>query len=337
MKERFDVRAWLVWLVAASVATLVARNPLYTIIILLVARVVYAACRLPGQGVQLVLWRIGLIIVLFSTLFNALMVHVGETVLFRLPSGLWLVGGPVTLEAAVYGAINGLILVALLAVFLTFNSVVTVAELVRLTPRALHNLGVVVLIAMTYIPETRQQWQRIQEAQAVRGHQLRGVRDWQPILIPLLIGSLERAMNLAETMVARGYGATAGTERGLLSQLLLLAALVLALGGWALSFWFLWPGRLLLLAGAAVAILLYWQLGRSVMHTQYRPSPWRWRDSLLVAVGLLSLMLVVVPLPFVDRTTLFYSPYPALSLPAFDPVIGLGLSLLAAPALLVEV
>ena len=48
-------------------------------------------------------------------------------------------------------------------------------------------------MAITYVPETARHFQRIREAQAIRGHRLRGLRDWRPIVIPLLVGGLERA------------------------------------------------------------------------------------------------------------------------------------------------
>jgi len=35
----------------------------------------------------------------------------------------------------------------------------------------------------------------------------------------------------------------------------------------------------------------------------------------------------------VDRGTLYYAPYPRLTLPAFDPLIGLGLLGLLVPAI----
>ena len=39
-----------------------------------------------------------------------------------------------------------------------------------------------------------------------------------------------------------------------------------------------------------------------------------------------------MPLPLVDRATLHYSPYPGITLPTFDPLIGLGLLGLLMPA-----
>lgn len=332
MDARFDARAWVAWVLAAAVVAMVARNPLYTIIVLLASQVVAATCA-TIDGWDLPLWRIGAVVVLLSTLFNALFVPVGATVLFRLPAGWPLVGGPVTLEAAVYGAETGLILLALLAIFLAFNRIVPVSELVRLTPRAFHDLGVVVLIAITYVPETARHLQRIREAQAVRGHRLQGVRDWQPIVIPLLIGGLERAMNLAEAMVARGYGATAGRRQSTPVLAGIALGLLLVFGGWVLALWQGWPGWVLLASGIVVLALLIWRSGREVVYTRYRPRPWRNTDSVLLLVALLPLLLIALPWPFVDRATLTFSPYPQVGLPSFDPILGIVFALFAIPAI----
>ncbi|MCZ7668356.1 MAG: energy-coupling factor transporter transmembrane protein EcfT [Chloroflexi bacterium] len=153
-------------------------------------------------------------------------------------------------------------LFTLLLVFIAFNNIVPGSDLVHLTPRAFHDLGLVVLIALTYVPETSRHWQKIKDAQAIRGHQIRGWRDWRPILIPLLVGGMERAMALAEAMVSRGYGATTQTSQPLLAQGLLLLGLGAAFAGWLLSFWFGWPGWVLMGSGVMVLLLLIWAPGR---------------------------------------------------------------------------
>lgn len=235
-----DARAWILWLAAAVIITMLAGSPFYTLLILLAARVVGVVCGQNEAGLSLPLARIGVIILTVTAVFNALMVHIGQTVLFRLPPGWLWIGGPITMEAVVYGLGNGLILLALLVIFTTLNNVLSTAELVRLTPPALRDLGVVLLIALTYLPETTRQLRRIREAQAIRGHQIRGWRDWRPVLIPLLIGGLERAMGVAEAMVSRGYGATADAHQPLAHQLALVIGLLAAFAGWVLSFWLGW-------------------------------------------------------------------------------------------------
>lgn len=328
-EQRRDPRAWVVWTAAAAILVMVARNPLYTIILLLAVSLVKVVHGDEDRGLNLPLWRIGLVVIILSTLFNALFVHVGATVLFRLPASWPLVGGPVTLEGAVYGANNGIVLLALLAVFLAFNSIVPVRELVRLTPRAFNDLGVVVLVAMTYVPETRRHLQQIQEAQAIRGHRLRGLRDWQPIVIPLLVGGLERAVNLAEAMVARGYGATADRQQPVWVRAGMVLGLVAALGGWLIAVW-ISPAGWLLLASAVVFVLtLAWRSGRAVQRTHYQRRPWRWPDTVLLLAALLPGLGLAA-----SSSSLSYAPYPALGLPPFDPLVGAALATLALPAFL---
>ncbi len=333
-KTRIDARAWLIWTAATAVLTMLTRNPFYIVIILLAVRLVALNWEQDEAAFKLPLLRLLLVILLFSTLFNMLFAHVGQVVLVTLPYGWPLIGGPLTLEAAVYGAVNGLMLFTLLLVFIAFNNIVPGSDLVHLTPRAFHDLGLVVLIALTYVPETSRHWQKIKDAQAIRGHQIRGWRDWRPILIPLLVGGMERAMALAEAMVSRGYGATTQTSQPLLAQGLLLLGLGAAFAGWLLSFWFGWPGWVLMGSGVMVLLLLIWALGEKVSWRHYGLRVWGWRETLVVVTAVLPLLLFLLPLPFIDRSSLYYSPYPQLHLPPFNLLLGLALALLAAPGML---
>ena len=328
----FDPRAWVVWLLAGGLLALSTRNPLYLLLLLIISRVVHGACAVPGAAaLRLPFWRLAGAILLFSTLFNLLTAHVGETELAALPDGWWLIGGPLTLEAAVYGFITGLSLITLLALFLAFNAIVPTTELAGLTPAALFELGLVLLVAITYVPETARQFQRIREAQAIRGHRLRGLRDWRPIAIPLLVGGLERALNLAETMVARGYGATEQVGIPQRTRLLLLLGLALALGGALRLSWGATDGWALIAAGVVAVALAYRGLSRRVARTRYRPRRWTWADTAIVVAALLPLALLWLPL---SGGGLGYAPYPRLSAPPFSVVAGALLLGLAAPAAL---
>lgn len=316
--------------------TLLTRNPLYLVLILLVARVDQRFCGEEETAVKISFWRLSLIILVFSVLFNLLLVHVGQTVLLRFPQNWWLVGGPLTLEAILYGAISALILITLLAVFTAFNSVVSTSDLIAMAPRALANVGIVTIIAVSYVPETVQQLDRVREAQALRGHRLRGLRDWRPIVIPLLVGGLERSMDLAETMVARGYGSTTGEQLSSKTRALLLAGLFMILGGWLVSFEQALPGWLLVFAGGAFMILAYYNQGRRTRRTKYKITHWQVQDWLLAGIAILPLALMILPLPGVGGESVYYSPYPVASIPEFDPLIGFAIAMLAAPAVLVE-
>ena len=312
------------------------RNPLYAVLLLLTTAVVGVACA-PARDrrVPLSPLRFAAVAIPLAALFNGLTAHLGDTALFRLPDWLPLLGGPVTLEALIFGATNGLTLTVIFSAFAVFNRVTPVHDLVRLVPRAFHEAGVVLSIALTFIPQTTRSLARIREAQAVRGHRVRGLRDWLPIVVPLLVSGLERSMGLAEAMVARGYGAVSGRANPLRTQGLLALGLLALLGGW-LAYLFLpsWQGAALgaLLVGAGLIVGVLWLAGRAVPRTAYRTHRWTGRDTLVMLGCGLTLAAVLLPLPLADRGTLAYSPYPRLILPAFDPLIGLGLLGLLIPA-----
>jgi len=328
----------LFWALTALVAASSTRNPLYAVLLLLITSVVGVACApVQRRGVVLSPLRFAAVAVPLAALFNGLTAHLGDTVLLRLPGWLPLLGGPVTLEALVFGATNGLTLAVIFSGFAVFNQVTPVHDLVRLTPRAFHEAGVVLSIALTFIPQTTRSLARIREAQAVRGHRVRGLRDWLPIVVPLLVSGLERSMGLAEAMVARGYGAVSDRGNPLRTQGPLALGLLALLGGW-LAWLFLpsWEGAALggMVTGAGLIIGVLWLAGRAVPRTAYRTHRWTARDTLVVlGCGLtLAVVLLPLPLPLTDRGTLAYAPYPRLSLPAFDPLIGLGLLGLLVPA-----
>src|SRR4030043_448637 len=93
----------------------------------------------------------------------------------------------------------------MVASFTVLNLALPVRDLISLIPRAFFPVAVVTSIAVTYLPTTLRQLRQIREAQAVRGHQVRSLRDWLPLLMPLLVGGLEHAMQMAEAMTARGF------------------------------------------------------------------------------------------------------------------------------------
>ena len=205
--------AWAGWLASALVALSATRNPLHLTLILLCVAVVNVLIGSSDEAsfAPVSPLRFGGIVIALSALFNAATVHLGDTVLLRLPSGLPILGGPITLEALAFGVINGLVLTGIFAAFTTFNQALPIRSLMRLIPRAFYPVAVVVSIAVTFVPTTLRQFQQIREAQAVRGHRVRGLRGWLPLFMPLLVGGLERALQLAEAMTARGF-ASVGSE-----------------------------------------------------------------------------------------------------------------------------
>ena len=326
--------AWLAWLVATLVALSVTRNPLHLVLILLCIAIanVSIGAKEEVTYVPISLVRFALIIILLSALFNAATAHFGDTVLLHLPTWLPVLGGPITLEALTFGAINGLALSGILAAFTTFNQALPVSALIRLIPRAFFPVAVVASIGLTFVPITMRQFRQIREAQALRGHRVRGLRDWLPLFMPLLIGGLERALQLAEAMTARGFASANQASQDSATRGVTVTGLVALLSGWLLRL--VWDretlGLALMLTGMVLVIGVLWLLGRRNPRTTYRRQPWRGWDGVVVLSA--AVMITAFILPDFAQASFFYYPYPLLSLPGFDPKLGVATLGLLVPA-----
>lgn len=332
--------AWVSWLIAILVLLSITRNPLYLVLILLCVLFVGVSLRKTGVGLPgtLPLWKLAGWIILLATLFNALTSHYGTTILFTIPGKLPLVSGAVTLEAIVYGATNGLVLTGMLASFTVLNLALPVRELISLIPRAFFPMAVVTSIAVTYLPTTLRQFRKIREAQLIRGHQMRSLGDWLPLLMPLLVGGLEHAMQLAEAMTARGFASAkpAPSRRQIYPRFFMFLGLIVVALGWILQLSNSGLSGIILIVTGSVFILGgIWAIGRLSPRTTYHRSQWIWKDWLTLTIAVVVLLACIVQLTNGNSQMLSFEPYPTISIPLFSPLIGLVMLGLLVPGLLI--
>jgi energy-coupling factor transport system permease protein len=311
------------WLVAASLPALFSRNPLYLILALLAVAIVRAQSGESGRERALPIWRFGLLIIALSTVWNALTAHFGETIVLTLPASLPLIGGRITLEALLFGLSNGLAVWLLFAAFNTFGAAVTPYRILSLAPRALRHAGLVVSIALAFLPQMLRAARDVRDAQAVRGYRPRRLRDLPALFMPLLLNSLENAAQLAEAMEARGYGRAANRRSG-------LGWLGLLIGGLIQLYW-----RDSFAGLIVIALSLGWLIiseRRAGLVTRYRRERWSRADAFvgLASLASLSVMLFVAAS---DPAALAYYPYPRATLPALNLIVVAAVLLLTAPAL----
>ena len=97
--------------------------------------------------------------------------------------------------------------------FAAFNAVVSHYELVQTVPRAFYELGLIVVIALAFVPTTIPAIHDVREADRSRtgGKVVRRGRLVRQI-VPILEHGLERAITLAESMDSRGF-ARLGSDR----------------------------------------------------------------------------------------------------------------------------
>lgn len=340
-------RTWLCWLVAAAAIATLAPHPLYHILLMLAVTYVFVARRddRPLARSFSLFARAGAIIWLGYVIFAVVTVGGprGATVLVTLPAfqlPVWLggivFGGPITAEALAWGATRGLGLWTLLLIFGAFNALVDHHRLLRLAPRSLFHAGLAVTIAIAFAPGLVQAIQDITAAQRARGHRFGSLRSWWALAGPLLAGSLERALQLAEALEARGYGRTL-TPRPDTGRLLALLAGLSSLAGALIGWLWAGPATLPVVAPLGIAGLLLtgWaarRLSRSVPRTTYRRERWHRHDTIACAAAGLGLA-AVAAMRLLEPTALVYYPFPAIIAPAFDLRVGIAILLLAAPAL----
>lgn len=332
-----DPRAWLLWALAASLPPLLGRNPWPLAATLLAVIGVRAAwADLAGRGPWRGLVRLTLVILLLGVLFNGLTVHVGDRVLARLPDGWPLVGGPLTLNALLYGLLGGAATLALVLTGLTLGATLDWAALLRLLPDRMTGLAVAGAIGWGLVPQTITALREIREAQMARGYRPRGVRDVVPLLVPLLAGGLERAFLLAEALEARAFGAPLGAirppsrTRMAAGSAGLVAGLV---GGYLLAVGAVAPALAGLLAAAlGIGAALREPTADTPRRTRFREPRWGQTER-LIALASGGALLVSVAVLALDPAAFAYEPYPTLTLPPVNLPLLAGLALLVAPAL----
>jgi energy-coupling factor transport system permease protein len=351
----FHVGAWGLWLAGAMLFALSTRNPFYLGLIMAVALLVnralsrYAERRDTGQASEDtgsgrrsggVLLRAVVLISLAVALFKGMSLHLGATVLFTLPDWIPVLGGPVTLEALASAGLDALTILTVLAVFVAFSTGADYYALLRSVPPFMHQAALVTSIGITFVPQTVTRFREIREAQALRGHRVRRIGDLVPLLVPLLAGGMERSMDLAEAMEARGFSRTPTSGRSpgpVVVQIGIAFGLGCVLVGGAL-FAFApalpWLAWLVVGAGVALIAVTLRSIGAGARRSRYRKTVWRDTDTalLLASAGVLATLFAFRGLA---PALLAYTPFLRISLPPFDLAVAASIAGLLAPAAIV--
>ncbi|MGH2840980.1 MAG: energy-coupling factor transporter transmembrane component T family protein [Solirubrobacteraceae bacterium] len=117
----------------------------------------------------------------------------------------------VTTEELAGAAIQAVRLAAVTLAFAVYALLLDHDSLLR-SARFARKSALVVALATRLVPTLERDVRGLVEALRGRGVEVEGVRGRARLLSPLVSGSLERALNLAEAMEARGYGRAGATR-----------------------------------------------------------------------------------------------------------------------------
>jgi energy-coupling factor transport system permease protein len=91
----------------------------------------------------------------------------------------------------------------------------------------------------------------------------------------------------------------------------------------------LW-GLATLALGLAVVSLSLREMSRKVRRSRYHIQPWRRRDTILAVISV-SLLIAIVVAKLIQPSLFTFYPYPRLTAPPFNPLVGIAIVALAAP------
>lgn len=336
---------WFLWALAAAATVQLAPNPLYVAVVIAAAAVVVEAHGgdRPLRRAFPLLLGVGVVFAVVRVVLTGLTTHTGIGTLVELPEatlpglfGGFTVGGTVDAGVLARAAAEGFALVGVMAAFGAFNAVVAHDELVRVAPKAFHEVGLIVTVALAFVPSTIAAVAAVREADRARtgGTVVRRGRLLRQIL-PVLESGLEKAIHLAESMDARGFGHLPAAPREVAGGWLGGVGL-LAIAGSFLAL----VGRAQAVAGALVAVGVVAVLaavavaGRGSHRARYRPRRLT-RIDRAIALGALTPPAVLAILAALDDPTLVW-PRSPLGLPALNAVALVAVAALAVPALVVR-
>jgi energy-coupling factor transport system permease protein len=339
--------AWWLWALGMAVAASRTRNPVLLVLILVVTGFVVSARRTdaPWAHSYAAFLRLGLVVIGLRVVLQALLStrSQGNTLLFTLPqiplpewaNGVKL-GGEVSAEALISALYDGAQLAVMLCCIGAANALASPRRLLKSLPGALYEMGVAVVVALTFAPQLVTDARRIRAARRLRGR-TRG--SFRTSAMPVLEGALDRSVELAAAMDSRGYGRTAQVprrQRRITGVCVLLGLLGILLGVYAL----LTDSLAFPLAALALAIGLLLAVGamtvgrQRVTRTRYRPDPWALPEWLVVAAGAVAAgAMVFAAVRGVDGLVLpgplVVPPVPVL--PVIGVLIGLAPAVAAPP------
>jgi energy-coupling factor transport system permease protein len=324
--------AWCAWLGGVAAVAFMATNPYALGIAMGAVWLVHLAS--PPEGGPLgravaAFVKIGIALLVLRLVFVGLLSAPGATTLAVLPrlelprwAGGFGLGGRVTAEVLVEGTLEGTRLLCVLAAFGIFNGRVDAAAVMRSVPPVLRDAGLVVSVALAFVPGILRTASDVRDAQRLRGE--RGVRRLGVSLaVPVLGMSLERSMLLAESMDLRGYGRAPAPSRAL--TIPGMGGLVAAVPLW------MWGrpalGSTLAAAGAALIVWSLVAASRGAGVTRMAPPRWTAPAGVIAAAGVAAACAAVLA-----AGALAYTAYPVLRPPGFQAVAALPGLLLAVPA-----
>ena len=330
--------AWWVWALGLAAAASRTLNPLLLALIIAVAALVVQSRKpnAPWARSFMFFFKLGMAIIVIRIVVQVLFgASIGETTLFTLPSVTlpeWMagvrLGGPVTFESILMAFYDGLRLATIIICIGAANSLASPSRLLKSVPAALYEIGVSVVVALTFTPKLVADVSRVQAARHLRGRVTRGPRAIAGAAMPVLEGALEGSVTLAAAMDSRGYGRRNDMSvkaKRTSSALLIIGLIAACIGTYGLvaATSPMLLSAPMLIAGVVVSLVAITRSAQSAVRTRYRPDPWWTPEWLVTIAGICVALCFIIGMwiaPLAMETSVDPAVWPVLPL---IPLVGL--------------
>ena len=169
--------------------------------------------KLSGKRAIIYFFKVIFSMILLITVFNGIFSHYGVTELFKMPDG-----NSFTLEAVIFGLVFSIRTASALLWLNSFNEIITSDKFIFLFGRVSPKTALVVSMVIRFIPLVRSQSEEIKKAEKGIGN-IPSEKDFigkishgARRLSVLISWCLEKGIDTADSMKARGYGLSGRTS-----------------------------------------------------------------------------------------------------------------------------
>ena len=297
--------AWWLWAIFLSAMAAGTTNPIFLVSIIAVVLLVvkFRKSDAPwARSIKGYLIAAGFVIAIRMFLVIITPDIFGDTLLFTLPeidlpsffAGVKL-GGEIKANTVYYAFQEGLRLATILICIGGAQSLASPTRLLKSIPAALYEVGLAIVVALTFAPQLAFDAKRVRDAQYLRGRKTKGIKALAKTFIPVLEGAMERALLLASAMDSRGYGRKIHQSKNtrLITNILMLLGLLgilFGLAGLLGVFSQSNIGVLTTLIGISLSFLALWIAGKNASRSNYRPDKWHIPEVLVTTTALMGLV-----------------------------------------------
>ena len=190
--------------------------------------------------------------------------------------------------------VDGFRLAAIILSIGMANSLANPRKLLRATPGALYEVATAISIAINLAPQLITSLKLVRRARGLRGHS-KGIKALTGIVIPVLEDTIDKSMQLAASMSARGFGRKTNRNSTQLLLARIATALTLILLTVGVAMLLFSPAQqlvdlLVIIAGFISAGVTLRLSSTRTSRTKYIVQRWRLGDAIVIASSALLLV-----------------------------------------------